>query len=185
MKFFWAEPSNDAERQSLEHLGKFVKSLEGKALNKFLQFSTGSDVITTDGIKMSFSSPEGLRWPVARRSALQAAPFLVAMVSEKNIWWPTDCKGNLLRKLTDVGVTYANDMKCCQVSYDPCSYECDLVIPVQCSNQLSYKATDIRSWSFVGSNEPCEKWMWSIWNVSKWLKFPSIKFNKAHFIFFL
>ena len=30
----------------------------------------------------------------------------------------------------------------------------DLTIPVQRSNQLSYKATEVRSWSFVGSNEP-------------------------------
>ena len=53
-KLFRAEPSNDAERQSLEHLKIFVKSLEGKALNKFLQFCTSSDVITTDGIEVSF-----------------------------------------------------------------------------------------------------------------------------------
>ena len=30
----------------------------------------------------------------------------------------------------------------------------DLTIRVQRSNQLSYEATDIGSWSFVGSNEP-------------------------------
>ena len=30
----------------------------------------------------------------------------------------------------------------------------DLAIPVQCSNQLSYEATDVGSWSFVSSNEP-------------------------------
>ena len=30
----------------------------------------------------------------------------------------------------------------------------DLVIPVQCSNQPSYKATDVESWSFVGPKEP-------------------------------
>ena len=30
----------------------------------------------------------------------------------------------------------------------------DLAIPVQRSNQLSYKATDVGSWSFVSSNEP-------------------------------
>ena len=67
IKLFRAEPANDAERQSLEHLKRFVKSLEGKALNKFLQFCIGSDVITTDGIEVSFSSLEGLRRrPVAR-----------------------------------------------------------------------------------------------------------------------
>ena len=30
----------------------------------------------------------------------------------------------------------------------------DLAIPVRRSNQLSYEATDIGSWSFVGSNVP-------------------------------
>ena len=33
-------------------------------------------------------------------------------------------------------------------------WTCDLAIPVQCSNQLSYEATVFCSWSFVGSNEP-------------------------------
>ena len=30
----------------------------------------------------------------------------------------------------------------------------DLAILVQCSNQLSYEATDVGSWSFVSSNDP-------------------------------
>ncbi|XP_022805826.1 uncharacterized protein LOC111342962 [Stylophora pistillata] len=64
---FKAEPSNDAERQSLGHLKRFVKSLERKALAKFLHFCTGSDVITCDDIEVSFTSLEGLqRRPVAR-----------------------------------------------------------------------------------------------------------------------
>ena len=33
-------------------------------------------------------------------------------------------------------------------------WTCDLAIPVRCSNQLSYEATDVRCWSFVSSNEP-------------------------------
>ena len=33
----------------------------------------------------------------------------------------------------------------------------DLAIPVRRSNQLSYKATDFGSSSFVGSNEPVRK----------------------------
>ena len=62
-----------------------------------------------------------------------------------------------------------------QVSYDPRSYgrnfcnciekpekvrtstrfePCDLAISVGCSNQLSYEATDIGSWSCVGPNVP-------------------------------
>ena len=37
----------------------------------------------------------------------------------------------------------------------------DLAIPVRHSNQLSYEATDVGSWSFVSSNEPVKKWVWS------------------------
>ena len=33
-------------------------------------------------------------------------------------------------------------------------WTCDLAIPVQRSNQLSYEVTDVESWSFVSSNEP-------------------------------
>lgn len=67
VKLFKAEPSNDAERQSLDHLKRFVKSLEGTALAKFLHFCTGSDVITCDSIEISFTFLDGLqRRPVAR-----------------------------------------------------------------------------------------------------------------------
>ena len=31
---------------------------------------------------------------------------------------------------------------------------CDPAIPVRRSNQLSYEATDVGSWSFLGPNEP-------------------------------
>ena len=30
------------------------------------------------------------------------------------------------------------------------------MIPVRCSDQLSYEATDVGSWSFVSSNEPAK-----------------------------
>ena len=44
----------------------------------------------------------------------------------------------------------------------------DLAIPVGRSNQLSYEATDVGSWSFVGSNGPVrnESMMNGIWNES-------------------
>ena len=45
-------------------------------------------------------------------------------------------------------------------------WSCDCVIPVGRCNQLSYKATDIGSLSYVGSNEPvrneCCSYMWNI-----------------------
>ena len=54
-------------------------------------------------------------------------------------------------------------------SYDLRSYESnfcncvekpetrDLAIPVRRSNQLSYEATDVGRWSFVGSNGKCSR----------------------------
>ena len=45
----------------------------------------------------------------------------------------------------------------------------ELAIPVRRSNQLSYEATDVGSWSFVSSNGPVrnESMMkWYIWNES-------------------
>ena len=51
----------------------------------------------------------------------------------------------------------------------------DLEIPVQRSNQLSYEAADVRSWSFVGSNGPVRnesmmKWYmkWIIYELRIW-----------------
>ena len=53
----------------------------------------------------------------------------------------------------------------------------DLAIPVRRSNQLSYEATDIGSWSFVGSNVPVRnestmKWYmkWIIYELRIWFK---------------
>ena len=67
LRLFQAEPSNDAERQSLDHLKRFVKSLEGKELARFLNFTTGSDMITCDSISVTFSSLDGFgRRPIAR-----------------------------------------------------------------------------------------------------------------------
>ena len=50
-------------------------------------------------------------------------------------------------------------------------WTCDLAIPVRRSNQLSYEATEVGSWSFVGSNVPVRnesmmKWYKCIWNGS-------------------
>ena len=44
----------------------------------------------------------------------------------------------------------------------------DLAIPVQCSNQLSYEATDVGSWSFVGSNVPVRNESMMKWYI-KWI----------------
>ena len=46
----------------------------------------------------------------------------------------------------------------------------DLAIPVRRSNQLSYEATDVGSWSFVGSNESMMKWYmkWIVYELRIW-----------------
>ena len=70
IRLFQAEPSNDAERECLGHLKRFVKSLEGHSLAKFLHFCTGSDIITCDSITITFSTLSGLeRRPIARTCA--------------------------------------------------------------------------------------------------------------------
>jgi hypothetical protein len=70
IKLFQAEPSNDAERESLAHLKRFVKSLEGHTLGKFLHFCTGSDIITCESISITFNTMTGLeRRPIARTCA--------------------------------------------------------------------------------------------------------------------
>ena len=53
----------------------------------------------------------------------------------------------------------------------------DLAIPVRCFNQLSYEATDVGSWSLVGSNVPVRnestmKWYmkWIIYELRIWNK---------------
>ena len=67
IKLFNASAGNDAERQSFDHLKRFVKSLEGKSLGLFLHFCTGCDIITCDSIQVSFTTMEGfVRRPVAR-----------------------------------------------------------------------------------------------------------------------
>ena len=48
-------------------------------------------------------------------------------------------------------------------------WTCDPATTVRCSNHLSYEATDVGSWSFVGPKEPvrngCEVIIWNISNI--------------------
>lgn len=65
IKLFKAEPSSEQEHHSFDHLKRFVKSLEGKSLQRFLHFCTGSDVITCQSIEVQFSRDDGFaRRPV-------------------------------------------------------------------------------------------------------------------------
>ena len=66
VKLFAGTPSNDAERQTFDHLKRFVKSLSDEILRLFLQFTTGSDLLVVDCILIDFTTINGAaRRPVA------------------------------------------------------------------------------------------------------------------------
>ena len=73
VKLFQAEPKTDSERTCFDHLKRFVKSMSGSKLAAFLQFLTGSNIITVERIEVSFiDSVE----PVRRIVAHTCAPLL-------------------------------------------------------------------------------------------------------------
>ena len=66
LKLIKSEPATDQERQCLDHLKRYIRSLQGKSLSLFLQFITGSDIISCDTIEVAFSALDGAsRRPVA------------------------------------------------------------------------------------------------------------------------
>ena len=66
LKLLSAQPGNDAERESFEHLKRYIKSLTDGALSAFLQFTTGSDIIICDSLEVIFVSVDGFaRRPIA------------------------------------------------------------------------------------------------------------------------
>ena len=59
-------PLTDSEAQTFDFLKKFVKTLSEDALKAFLQFTTGSDLLITSSIEVSFSAIDGAgRAPIA------------------------------------------------------------------------------------------------------------------------
>ena len=56
----------------------------------------------------------------------------------------------------------------------------ELVIPMRRSNQLSYEATDVGSWSFVSSNEPVKNGCEVIYEMFHIL---NCGFEMKHFIY--
>ena len=61
-----SSPSSDAERECFDHLKRFVRSLDEKLMGVFLQFTTGSNIITVESIEVTFNLQDGLlRRPVA------------------------------------------------------------------------------------------------------------------------
>lgn len=66
IKLINAETGNEIERLTIDHLKRYIRSLEGKAIERFLHFITGSDCITCTSIEVTFSNLSGLqRRPIA------------------------------------------------------------------------------------------------------------------------
>lgn len=73
-KLFSANPTTECQRECLDHLKRFVKSLDDNLLRAFLQFVTGSNILAVDSIEVAFSTEDGAaRRPVAHT----CAPLLV------------------------------------------------------------------------------------------------------------
>lgn len=66
VKLLSGSPVTDAERESFEHLKRFIKNLKEDGLSAFLQFTTGSNCITCEHIEVTFTSLDGFaRRPIA------------------------------------------------------------------------------------------------------------------------
>ena len=59
LKLLSAQPENDSERESFDHLKRFLKSLNDRALSAFLQFTTGNDIIIFDSLEVTFVNVDG------------------------------------------------------------------------------------------------------------------------------
>jgi hypothetical protein len=69
-KLFQSIPATDNERECFAHLKRFVKSLDDSMLGVFLQFVTGSNIITVDNIEVVFTEDGGAgRRPFAHTCA--------------------------------------------------------------------------------------------------------------------
>ena len=60
IKLLDIELKSDSERACFDHLKRYIKSLDDNMLAGFLQFITGSDIITVERIKVSFNATEGI-----------------------------------------------------------------------------------------------------------------------------
>ncbi len=66
IKLLQAETTSELERSTLDHLKRYIRSLEGKALERFLHFISGSDCLACDSIEITFNALSGLqRRPIA------------------------------------------------------------------------------------------------------------------------
>ena len=61
IKLLKAETADESERQVISHLKRYIKSLEGKALERFLHYVTGSNVLSCEPIEVTFNSLSGFQ----------------------------------------------------------------------------------------------------------------------------
>ena len=98
------------------------------------------------------------------------------MIYEMDHIWTADMKSSEAVILAVIDAIFANCVKeAWKIQDFNGVWTYDLAIPVRHPNQLSYEATDVGSWSFVGSNVPVRnestmKWYmkWIIYELQIW-----------------
>lgn len=99
IKLLDANPQNEQERKALDHLKRYIRSLDGQAISQFFSFLTGSNVITCESILVTFSMLEGVgRRPIIRtcgpildlpstyQSYSELSEEFSSLVNEKGAW---------------------------------------------------------------------------------------------------
>ena len=69
-----ANPTNDAERDALKFLQRFIRGLEMSKLVKFLCFTTTMDVVAGNKLNISFIKSEGFGSRLIASSYLWSSP---------------------------------------------------------------------------------------------------------------
>lgn len=98
VKSIQSNPSSDAERQCLDFLKKFIRSLDTSALGTFLKYTTGSDIMPSS-IVVSFTSMDGfarrpiahtcgqhLELPYSYQSFSELSEEFTAILRDKGAW---------------------------------------------------------------------------------------------------
>ena len=99
IKLLDANPQNEPQRMALDHLKRYIRSLDGQAVSQFFSFLTGSNVITCESILVTFSMLEGAgRRPIIRtcgpiielpstyQSYSELAEEFSSVINEKGAW---------------------------------------------------------------------------------------------------
>ena len=103
IKLLTANPENESEWNSFDHLKRYIKSLGEVALKAFLQFTTGSDVIAVTELTVPFNSLDRahrssvaricgpvLEVPTTYQSYNELAEEFANLISNKEAWGFTE-----------------------------------------------------------------------------------------------